>query len=215
MNTHVQAAISGLVMLLATSAPAHGQEGLLVLVDGECQPASYSSAELNRPGMLCIRYKNYWCVKGSSVDPWRGQSGLDERNHAIFETAAYGARAFFGIMRTYHQKHDLRSTYEIFGRYAPADDCVGSLPRDPRTNECPHDENRTLQYARKVAAALGVGIHDDIGLFDSHGRADFEVAEVLAQGVVQFELGANRRVSADMILTGLAMAGIDPISQKE
>lgn len=197
------------ILLVPTSGQA--QEGLLVRVDGQWEPAAYTTSQLNEPGMLCIRYNNYWCIKGSTSNPWVGQTGLDDRKHAIFETAEHGARAFFVVMRSYHNKHGLRTTHQIFNRYAPADDCVGSLPRDPETNRCPEGENPTMLYARRVAEALSLGPNDDIGLFDAQGRAQLDVALALARGVVQFELGPNRQVTDDLVRDGLALAGIETV----
>ena len=195
--------------LIVLPASAQEQDGLLVNVNGDWEPAAFSNEQLNKPGMLCIRYNNFWCVKGSDVDPWVGQAGLDKRKHAIFENSAYGARAFFIIMRTYHHKHGLRTSRQIFSRYAPADDCIGSLPRIAATGKCPQGENPTLLYARRVAKMLNVGIDDDIGLFDNDGRADFDVAIELAKGVVQFELGPRRLVTVELVRSGLNLAGIE------
>ncbi len=196
-------------MLLTFSASANEQDGLLIRVDGEWRPSNYTTTELKRSGMLCIRYNNYWCIKGSASNPWVGQIGLDDRKHTIFRTAAHGARAFFVVMRTYHSKYGLRTTREIFSRYAPATDCVGSLSRNPRTGKCPQGENPTLLYARSVAKALGLGPNDDIELFDAAGRASFAVALALAKGVVQFELGPNRTVTQGLVRAGLKLANIE------
>jgi len=181
------------------------QDGLLVKRDEQWIPASYTDEELAQPGMLCIRHKNYWCIKSAD---WNGEIGQDDRNHAIFSDAKFGARAFFRLMRNYRFRHGLKTTRQIFSRYAPFDDCIGSLPRDLETGQCPNGPNPTFEYAQSVAVSLGLGIDDDIELFDGDEKIDRETGHALARAVVQFELGPNRNVTEGLLDEGIALAGL-------
>lgn len=198
---------------LATLTEPENESPLLIKRNGILMPANYTEAELARPGRLCIRYNNYWCIKSSG---WRGEVGQDDRNHAIFEGPEYGARAFFRVMRTYRFRHGLRSTYEIFNRYAPSDDCIGSLPRDPETGLCPNNAiNPTYQYALSVAEALGVGVDDDINLFDDEERVDRGVAHRLARAVLKFEVGKRHDVTDELLDEGLRLADLQVAQASE
>lgn len=196
--------------LVLFSNLAFAQEGLLVRKDGNWVTANFSTDELKKPGRLCIRYNNYWCLKSAS---WQGETGADSRGHAKFESAVYGARAFFITMRSYRFRHGLRSSYAIFNRYAPASDCVGSLKRDSETGKCPLGENPSLLYAKKVAEALGLDVNDDIKLFDDERRMDVTVAKTLARAVLQFELGKSFNVSDELLIQGIEAAGIKLIPE--
>lgn len=187
---------------------ATAQEGLLVATDDGQVPVSFTEEELNAPGRLCIRFNNYWCIKGAG---WRGETGRDDRGHAIFSDASFGARAFFYTMRSYRFRYDIKTTRQIFARYAPSSDCVGSLPRDPETGLCPQGENPTVAYARTVAEAMGIGLDDDIGLFDTARRIDVAKAKKLARGVLRFEIGQQYDVTDTLLDEGIALAGIEPM----
>ena len=188
------------------------KDGLLVKIAGRWNQAAFTSDQLNQPGMLCIRHNNYWCIKAVG---WNGEIGQDDRNHAIFSEAKFGARAFFRLMRNYRFRHDLKTTREIFGRYAPFTDCIGSLPRNPETGECPNGPNPTLQYATTVAASMGVGIDDDIGLFDVEEKIDRDKAHTLARAVAQFELGSRFDVTPALLDQGIELAGLSPQEQDD
>ena len=110
-------------------------------------------------------------------------------------------------MRTYWFKHGLRSANDIFGRYAPASDCIGSVDRVPNTGRCPNGENPTWLYARRVAGQLGLKPDQNIGLFSGPNTVDMEVARVLAQAVSSFELGQKFRVSIQMVDQGVKEEG--------
>ncbi len=182
------------------------QEGLIVKRSGEWVAADFTAEELERPGRVCIRFNNFWCLKRAG---WQGEVGHDSRDHTKFSESAYAARAFFKTMRTYRYLHGLKSTSEIFNRYAPQSDCIGSLPRNSRTGECPNGENPSALYARNVAAALGKGPDEDIELFVDRSTVRWEVAKQLAKAVVAFELGREYSVTDALLRDGLKRANLE------
>lgn len=202
MQIHIGIA-AFLLVLGAVSAEAE-----LLRTDGDDLVAVDMSTPATRRALpLCARHMNFWCLKTPGPVYWLGQTGQDARNHAIFAEAQYGARAFFRLMHTYRFRHGLTTSNEIFGRYAPASDCIGSVPRNPATGACPRGENPTWIYARNIASALGLEPDDPIGLFISETEIDRRVAVELARGVVAFELGRGFTVSDDLIDAGLLLTG--------
>ncbi len=184
----------------------NARDGLLKRQGTDWVPATFTQAELERSGMLCIRYNNFWCIKSAG---WNGEIGKDERDHAIFSHPKFGARAFYRLMKNYRYRHNLRTTHEIFDRYAPADDCIGSLPRDPETGACPQGPNPTFKYAQRVAADLGIGVDDDIQLFDDQGRIKRSAGRTLARAVMKFEISGKYDVTDELLDTGMMLAGLE------
>lgn len=192
---------------ICLGSQAMALDGLEYKKKGKWIPASSVYSEGNKKLPLCARYKNYFCIKKPGSTTWNGQVDTDRKRHAIFKDPAMGTRAFFRLMRTYRYKYGLTSSNDIFGRYAPATDCIGSVERDQSTGECPNGENPTWVYAARVAKSLGLKPTEDINLFTSKSTLNTKVARALAQAVSSFELGRNFRVSAKMVDRGAQKAG--------
>jgi hypothetical protein len=105
---------------------------------GGLRPAT--EAELRAAGerSLCLRKNNYWCQKQIGQDFWQGSEGpggcvgnRDDRRHAIFRNAPYGARAGAQAIRTSFVRGD-RTAYAIAARRSPSCDTLGSWPLYPR-----------------------------------------------------------------------------------
>jgi hypothetical protein len=106
---------------------------------------------------LGIRHKNPLCLKTRARNPWPGQTGKDSRGHAIFDDAMYGFAAGASLLWTYQHTHKLQTLRQIFNRWAPPDDTVGSLPGNPA--------NQPNVYASFVAKKCGVSDTAPLALF--------------------------------------------------
>ncbi|WP_256871119.1 virion protein [Shewanella sp. Scap07] len=95
-----------------------------------------------------IRNNNPLNVEYSERNPWQGQSGTDGR-FAIFETAFYGIRAAARTMKTYRDKHGLKTIEAIVNRWAP-----------------PSDNNPTQNYINFVANKAGVTATKPLSMAD-------------------------------------------------
>jgi hypothetical protein len=180
-----------------SSKPAHLQ---VRQADGTYSGAQLTPDELDKPGMVCIRFNNYWCVKAAG---WRGQISKDSRGHAQFDTPASGAH-------TYRYSHNLKTANEIISRYAPSDDCVGSIGKPPN---CPHGVNPVKDYAERIAQAAGKKPSEDLGLFDENGKINLKVAVPVFQAFSLYELSSDSnkyRTDADLVLEGIQAAGLQP-----
>jgi hypothetical protein len=60
-------------------------------------------------------------VAMSSKNPWRGQIGKDNENHAIFETFEHGLRAGYLTLRKYYEKHGINTLLGITTRFCEGD----------------------------------------------------------------------------------------------
>lgn len=107
--------------------------------------APVSSATLARQSVraLCIRKNNYWCQKQIGTDFWQGSEGSggcvgnrDDRNHAIFRSAAWGARAGAQAIRSSF-KRGADTALEIASARSPACDTLGSPALWPRPPAAP------------------------------------------------------------------------------
>ena len=108
---------------------------LSLRADTNQTPLKLSRKDIDGLKTLCLPKYNYWCLKTPGSSNWKGQVSKDLAGHAIFSHPIYSARAFARVMRTYNQKHKLRSAREIISRYAPSSDCIGSkayCPDDSR-----------------------------------------------------------------------------------
>jgi hypothetical protein len=103
----------------------------------------------------------------------------------MFDDPVSGARAFARLMYTYRYIHNLKTANQIVSRYAPSDDCVGSIGKPPN---CPYGVNPVQEYADHIAKALGVKTTDDIQLFNENKKMNIKVAIPLFVSFSQFEL---------------------------
>lgn len=84
-------------------------------------------------------------VAMSSKNPWRGQIGKDNENHAIFETFEHGLRAGYLTLRRYYEKHGINTLIGITTRF-----CEGNADA----------------YAKFIAQNIGVKPDEPINVLD-------------------------------------------------
>lgn len=104
-------------------------------------------------GDLCVAYitrgvrnKNPMnIVAMSSKNPWRGQIGKDNENHAIFETFEHGLRAGYLTLRRYYEKHGINTLIGITTRFC---------------------EGNANTYAKFIAQNIGVKPDEPINVLD-------------------------------------------------
>ena len=96
---------------------------------------------------LGIRYNNPGALKTPNAGPWDRQIGMDRKGHAIFPMVEDGVVAWLTWVQR-RAKSGVNTPFELMSMYAPPD-----VPR-----------NDTRRYARRVAAALGVGPNDTVSL---------------------------------------------------
>jgi hypothetical protein len=71
-----------------------------------------------------------------------------------FESMAWGYRAMFVLLYTYHRKYGKKTLRAMIDMYAPP------------------SENNTEGYIRRVAAEAGVGADDELDVLDAHVMRD-------------------------------------------
>jgi len=188
----------------SAAAPSHLQ---MRQPTGVYAPVSLTPGELNKPDMVCIRFNNFWCVKDAR---WKGEIGKDARGHAQFDNPVSGARAFALLMHAYRYKYNLKTADQLIARYAPSDDCVGSIGTPPN---CPYGINPVAEYSARVAKAVGKGTNEDLKLFTRAGKIDVKVAIPLFQAFSSFELTDKYRPDQRLIVLGIRSAGL-PCTQR-
>jgi hypothetical protein len=199
-----------LVMAILVLGPAHAQDTsasspphlMARQKDGTYAPAHLSQDDLARPGMVCIRFNNYWCVKSSG---WQGEVSKDARGHARFDDPVSGARAFARLMYVYRYTHRLKTANQIISRYAPSDDCVGSVGKPPN---CPYGINPVQEYADRLAKSVDRKATDDLGLFDADKKINMKVAIPLFIAFSSFELTDKYKPDEELITAGIQAAGL-------
>lgn len=205
MNAYVTLIVLLLFAPFAQAADRIARDGLLIVRGDSVQPASYTDAELHKPGMVCIRHNNYWCIKSVG---WDGEIGKDGRGHAIFEHPSFAARAVARQLHTWWFKRGIRTAFDIMSRYAPPDDCIGSIGKPP---DCPHGINPTEEYAKTIAASVGKTSHENLELFSADGKMNRAVGIPLIRAIARFELPKSETyhhdVRVDLIDRGISMAG--------
>ena len=93
-----------------------------------------------------VRNKNPMnIVAMSSKNPWRGQIGKDNENHAIFETFEHGLRAGYLTLRRYYEKHGINTLIGITTRFC---------------------EGNANSYAKFIAQNIGVKPDEPINVLD-------------------------------------------------
>jgi hypothetical protein len=96
-----------------------------------------------RPGTLSFKANSWMNVKtpNKSARYWKGQAGLDEHGHAIWEAPEYSLRAGALTLRSYYVKHGIKTVRGIVERYSTKN----------------HKE-----YAEYVAKRMGVSPDEEI-----------------------------------------------------
>lgn len=100
-------------------------------------------------------------------DNWQGSVAGSDREFVTFSAPIWGARAMLIILRTYYNRHGLKTINEIISRWAPAS-----------------DGNHVANYANFVARRAGVRPSDKI---------DFDRMDVprIAHAMAIFEAGGE------------------------
>lgn len=114
-----------------------------------------------------IRNNNPGNIDYNARNTWRGQLPPDpavESRFARFDTAQNGIRALAKLLANYRKQYGLRTVEALIARWAPS------------------NENDTKQYARAVAAQLGVHIAQPLQL-------DPPTLERLVAAIIQHENG--------------------------
>ncbi|WP_374450181.1 structural protein [Stella sp.] len=108
-------------------------------------------------------------------DRWRGmaedQSG--DGRFVVFEAPEWGIRAIVRVLRSYRDRHGLRTVAGIVGRWAPP------------------AENPTARYVAFVCDRLGVGPDEPVDLDDPR------VLRALARAIVRKECGPGPLADGD------------------
>jgi murein DD-endopeptidase MepM/ murein hydrolase activator NlpD len=133
-----------------------------------------------------IRNKNYLNVKNNKTNPWKDKNGSfaesDSRGHAIFQSAAYGVAAGIKTLRTYYQRHELRTIAQILARWAPATGTIGDLPGAPK--------NSPKEYSEFVSGRMGIGPNEQLRTFHpAGGIGDVSQLRVLFEAMATYEIG--------------------------
>lgn len=188
-------------LVVAQTSVSSDYVPLLNKHQGEWVAANYSQQQLNQPGMVCVRFNNYWCIKSPMGKPtyWDGQESQDSRGHAQFSHPKYAARAFVKLMRTYYFTHNLRSANDIMNRYAPATDTIGSVAGGR--------PNPTTEYAKQISRALGKSPDEDLKLFANETTVNKNEMVALLITFAKWEITANNQVTKELALDGIALAG--------
>lgn len=156
-------------------------KGIYVQQDGKLEPLRETRAKCLP---LPIRYNNFGALKTRSRGPWAGQIDKDSKGHAIFTTAKDGIGAWVEFIDGLKKP---QTAFTLMSRYAPPNDCVGSVGVWP---DCPYGPNPTEEYARKVARAVALGPHDRLKIDPSHCMGRIAL-ETLLNEIVTFENGAG------------------------
>ncbi|MBI6550230.1 structural protein [Xenorhabdus lircayensis] len=113
-----------------------------------------------------IRNNNPGNIDHNPANKWQGQLKHDlsiEKRFCRFESAEYGIRALFKLLRNYQLKHQLHTIRKIINRYAPP------------------TENNTESYIRFAAEKVGVSPDAKISAQDK------KVLFALAEGIIKME----------------------------
>lgn len=193
----VAKAPEGLVCGNAVTKPFHASpiflapddtrvSGILVNIDdGAGQPIRDT-----RPACLplALRLNNPGAQKSGEAP---GQMGADAKGHAIFATPAAGIAEIVRWVER-RQREGKGSAFAMMSRYAPPDDCIGSVDKLP-SGECPpgFPLNPTREYAARIAAALGKGPMDDLGLGRHKCAGERRAIRIFVEEIMTFESGVG------------------------
>lgn len=127
-----------------------------------------------------VRNNNPGNIDYNPRNDWQGQLGLELKvgastpRFARFDTPENGIRALGKLIRTYQNKHGLKTIEQIIARWAPS------------------TENNTKSYADAVAKALAVTPSDIINV----NRA--AVLRPLVEAIIKHENGYNPYVRGEI-----------------
>lgn len=136
---------------------------------------------------IALRYNNIGSIQ-TPKGGWPNQIGKDKRNTAVFPSVKDGLR----VMMIWLQRRDaekINTAFKIMSRYAPPDDCVGSLDKLPN-GTCPKGFNDTAGYAKKISGAVGLGINDKLDL-NGGSCSGRKTIRSVARTIMTYEIGAK------------------------
>lgn len=144
-----------------------------------------------------LRNNNPTNIKKVST-PWRGQVGLDDKNHVIFEHPKWAVRAAIINLRSYWFNHGLRTIAAILSRWAPSNDTIGSIPGAP--------PNSPREYSAFVARRMGISSTARLSLFNSERKvADPDQLRKLVKAMSAYEIGGGYNLPDSLFHEGLAL----------
>jgi hypothetical protein len=150
----------------------------------------------------CLKYNNFWCLKGTQ---WRGQTKVGTHRLAVFADPADAARAFAITLQAYRFKHGLSTPTQIMSRFILNPGCL----KGGRSKAgCASMWKLVDRHAGRLAGALGIGPHEDTGVFVDRTRVNIERARILFREVAHIEIGTTLRVRDSVTDEGLTRAGI-------
>ncbi len=176
--------------------------------DNKFLPYTFPADKFHKKGHeggppLGVRFFNFGCMKTKRDGTFRkGQVCKDPLGHAVFKSPVFGIRGFIELAVIYING-GYNTPYAFFNRYAPASDCIGSVPRLPN-GKCPNGQNNPARYAKKVADGLGIGIHDRIKIEDEEGKLSPRLFALLLAEVVRFETGIVCKFEDETIRLAIA-----------
>ena len=72
-------------------------------------------------GTLSRKAGNYLNVKAPSDSYWLGQCGIDDHGHAVFKSPEWSLRAGTLVLRSYYQRHNIKTVRGIVERFSTKD----------------------------------------------------------------------------------------------
>lgn len=118
-----------------------------------------------------IRNNNPGNIDYNKANAWQGQLGIEQGvskpRFARFDSPENGIRAIGKLLRTYQNKHGLKTLEQIIGRWAPS------------------HENNTSSYAAAVAKRLSVKPSDPVNV------NTIAILRPLVEAIIRHENGMN------------------------
>lgn len=142
---------------------------------------------------IALRYNNPGVLKtprggwNGQLRDARGNAVQDAKGHAVFESVEAGIAAWGEWIKRRIDRDKLKTAFQIMSLYAPPDDCVGSIGKPP---DCPFGVNPTLEYAKKVSAAVSKQPHDELNL-NGRTRSGRNSLYAVFTVIATFEIGSD------------------------
>lgn len=161
--------------------------GALLNIQGELRPLPDARASCLP---LSLRLNNPGALQTPRAGPWQGQIGRDTKGHAVFATLADGIAAWTTWLRRRTASNPRITSFQMMSIYAPPNDCLGSVAKLPN-GQCPpgFPLNPTLEYATRVAAAVGKGPNDPLVLDPTDCRDRRNSLFAVFREIMTFEAG--------------------------
>lgn len=202
-----------LALTVFFSSPRQAQAEMMQHLLARQADGSYGEARLaDQPrvvkGQACVRYNNYWCLKGTK---WEGQIRVGEQRLAVFADPLDAARAYAITMKVYRFKHGLKSPRDVVARFIMNPRC---LKAGAKAKGCAHMWSLVDKYSRRIAAALDIKPTDDMAIFKDHNTVDIKRARILFRETAHIEIGTTLRIKDTVVEEGIKRAGFNIVSDK-